>query len=125
VTYSHTSQLPVYRTRPSALLPFWSGAAYTLGACSALLGREAAYAVTEAVEDVITAHYNDQLRDLAEQGLVDEQELRTVFRTFRDEEQEHLEEAVRRDAHQAPGYKVLSTVVKAGCKTAIWVAKKV
>jgi ubiquinone biosynthesis monooxygenase Coq7 len=77
------------------------------------------------VEDVITAHYNDQLRDLAEQGLVDEKELRTVFRTFRDEEQGHLEEAVRRDAHQAPGYQVLSTVVKAGCKAAIWVAKKV
>ena len=84
--------------------------------------------MTEAVEEVITGHYNDQLRTLAEwreAGQGDEAELRVVFRTFRDEEQEHLEEAVRRDAHQAPGYQVLSTVVKAGCKAAIWVAKRV
>jgi ubiquinone biosynthesis monooxygenase Coq7 len=47
-------QLPQYRARPSALLPLWSGAAYALGAASGLLGREAAYAVTEAVEEVIT-----------------------------------------------------------------------
>jgi ubiquinone biosynthesis monooxygenase Coq7 len=89
------------------------------------MGREAAYAVTEAVEEVITGHYNDQLRDLADQGFADEAELRTVFRTFRDEEQEHLEEAVRRDAHQAPAYPVLNRVVKAGCTAAIWVAKRV
>jgi demethoxyubiquinone hydroxylase (CLK1/Coq7/Cat5 family) len=119
------TQLPVYRARPSALLPLWSGAAYALGACSALLGREAAYAVTEAVEDVITAHYNDQLRDLAEQGLSDEVALRRTFKAFRDDEQQHLEEAVRRDAHQAPAYSILSNVVKTGCKAAIWMAQRV
>lgn len=115
----------MYRARPSALLPLWSGAAYALGACSALLGREAAYAVTEAVEDVITAHYNNQLRDLAEQGLSDEVALRHTFKAFRDDEQQHLEEAVRRDAHQAPAYSILSNVVKTGCKAAIWMAQRV
>lgn len=118
-------QLPVYRARPSALLPVWSSAAFALGACSALLGRETAYAVTEAVEEVITAHYNDQLRDLAEHGLADEVALRRVFRSFRDDEQEHLEEAVRRDAHKAPGYLVLFNVVKTGCSAAIWLAKRI
>ena len=118
-------QLPQYRARPSALLPLWSGAAYALGAGSALLGREAAYAVTEAVEDVITAHYNDQLRELANGDMADEAELRAVFRQFRDEEQAHLETAVERDAHKAPFYSALSTVVKAGCRGAIWLCKRV
>lgn len=119
-------QLPQYRARPSALLPLWSGAAYALGAGSALLGREAAYAVTEAVEDVITTHYNDQLRELgSEAGLADEAELRAVFRAFRDDEQAHLDVAVERDAHKAPFYSGISFVVKAGCRAAIWVCKRV
>ena len=115
--------LPHYRARPSALLPVWSAAAYALGATSALLGRESAFAVTEAVEEVITAHYNDQLRDLAA-DFADEAELREVFRDFRDDEQEHLEEAVRRDAHKAPFYTALSAVVKTGCTGAIWLSKR-
>ena len=84
--------------------------------------------MTEAVEEVITGHYNDQLRTLAEwreAGQGDEAELRVVFRTFRDEEQEHLEEAVRRDAHKAPFYTALSSAVKAGCSAAIAVAKRI
>ena len=120
------SQLLQYRARPSALLPLWSGAAYALGAGSALLGREAAYAVTEAVEDVITAHYNDQLRELSSEAeLADEAELRAVFRAFRDEEQAHLDAAVARDAHKAPFYSALSFVVKTGCLAAILVCKRV
>ena len=105
-------------------MPLWSGAAYALGAGSALLGREAAYAVTEAVEDVITAHYNDQLRELSSDAdLTEEAELRAVFRAFRDEEQAHLEAAVERDAHKAPFYSCLSFVVKTGCRAAIWMCK--
>jgi ubiquinone biosynthesis monooxygenase Coq7 len=120
------SQLPQYRTRPSALLPLWSGAAYALGAGSALLGREAAYAVTEAVEDVITAHYNDQIRELSSDAdLTEEAELRAVFRAFRDEEQAHLDAAVERDAHKAPFYAGISLAVKTGCRAAIWVCKRV
>lgn len=118
--------MPQYRARPSALLPLWSGAAYALGAGSALLGREAAYAVTEAVEDVITAHYNDQLRELgSEAELAHEAELRAVFRAFRDDEQAHLDTAVERNAHDAPFYAGLSFAVKAGCRAAIWVSKRV
>jgi len=83
--------------------------------------------VTEAVESVITEHYNDQLRTLGEwrEAGVEEEELRRLFRTFRDDEQGHLEEAVRRDAHKAPFYTALSAVVKAGCSAAIAVAKRV
>ena len=117
--------LPRYRARPSLLLPLWSAAGYALGAASALAGREAAYAVTEAVEDVISEHYNDQIRELRESGHADEAELRSVFAAFRDDELAHLELAVRNGAHAAPFYTALSQTVKAGCRAAIYVAERV
>lgn len=47
------------RVRPSALQPFWEVAGYALGVGTALLGKEAAMACTEAVETVIGEHYNE------------------------------------------------------------------
>lgn len=55
----------------------------TPGAGSALLGKEAAYAVTEAVEEVISEHYNAQIRELLDSGLEDEEELREARRLAR------------------------------------------
>jgi ubiquinone biosynthesis monooxygenase Coq7 len=57
--------------------------------------------------------------------MADEAELRAVFRTFRDDEQAHLDAAVERDAHKAPFYSGLSFVVKAGCRSAIWLCRRV
>ncbi|OAF71256.1 Ubiquinone biosynthesis protein COQ7 [Intoshia linei] len=48
-----------HRIRLSALLPLWKIAGLTLGATSAIIGREAAMACTEAVEDTIGQHYNE------------------------------------------------------------------
>jgi ubiquinone biosynthesis monooxygenase Coq7 len=40
-------------------MPFWTAAGYTLGFATALLGKNAAMACTEAVEEVIQEHYNE------------------------------------------------------------------
>ncbi|KAK6098363.1 ubiquinone biosynthesis monooxygenase Coq7 [Batrachochytrium dendrobatidis] len=48
------------RVRPSILRPLWEIAGFSLGAGTALLGKEAAMACTEAVETVIGEHYNRQ-----------------------------------------------------------------
>ena len=45
--------------RPTALYPLWQGLAFGLGLGTALLGREAAMACTEAVETVIGEHYDE------------------------------------------------------------------
>ena len=47
------------RIRPTALRPFWELAGFALGAGTALMGKEAAMACTEAVETVIGHHYNE------------------------------------------------------------------
>lgn len=109
------------RVRPTALSPLWHVAGYALGAGTALLGREAAMACTEAVEEVIDEHYLHQLEQLGE----DEPELRDVIQQFRDEEIEHRDIARERGAKDAPGYELLTAAVKSGSKLAIWLSSRV
>ncbi|KAI4179708.1 MAG: hypothetical protein LQ346_007137, partial [Caloplaca aetnensis] len=49
-----------HRIRPTAMYPVWTIAASALGWGTAILGREAAMACTEAVETEIGGHYNGQ-----------------------------------------------------------------
>ncbi|KAF8949165.1 ubiquinone biosynthesis monooxygenase Coq7 [Haplosporangium gracile] len=114
-----------YRVRPTALRPVWEMAGFALGAGTALLGKEAAMACTEAVETVIGGHYNDQLRELLKIDHPDIAELRKVVKQFRDDELEHLETALEHDAQKAPQHELLSNAIKQGCKAAIWISSKV
>jgi len=45
--------------RPTVFWPVWQGMAFALGAGTALMGRHAAMACTEAVETVIGEHYDE------------------------------------------------------------------
>lgn len=47
-----------HNVRPTALYPIWKVAGFALGAGTALLGKRAAMACTEAVETAIGEHYN-------------------------------------------------------------------
>ncbi len=109
------------RVRPTLLSPIWHVAGYALGAGTALLGREAAMACTEAVEEVIDEHYLHQLEQLGE----DESELRETIEQFRAEEIEHRDIAREHGAKEAPGYEALTAAVKAGSKLAIWLSSRV
>ncbi len=109
------------RVRPTVLTPLWNVAGFALGAGTALLGKEAAMACTEAVEEVIDEHYRHQLEQLGE----DEADLRATIKQFRDEEIEHRDIARAKGAAEAPGYEVLTTAVKAGSKLAIWLSSRI
>ncbi|KAK8141604.1 hypothetical protein G3M48_010219 [Beauveria asiatica] len=124
-----------HRVRPTALYPLWSGMAGGLGWATAVLGREAAMACTEAVETEIGGHYNEQIRTLLEwvaaweaegYGVGDElTELIATLRRIRDEELEHLDHAVEHDAKKADPHWLLTGVIRAGCRGAIWVSERV
>ncbi|XP_023321425.1 5-demethoxyubiquinone hydroxylase, mitochondrial [Eurytemora carolleeae] len=116
--------IPEYRVRPTALLPLWHVAGYALGAGTALLGKEAAMACTVAVEASITAHYNEQLRELHKDGDKYEQLIKTISK-FRDDEQEHHDTGLEHGAEQAPAYALLSAAITVGCKGAIWLSERV
>jgi ubiquinone biosynthesis monooxygenase Coq7 len=108
------------RVRPTALQPLWHVAGFALGAATALLGPRAAMACTVAVEEVIDEHYRRQADALEGR----EPELRTAIEEFRAEEQEHRDIGLKHEALAAPGYDLLSTVIKAGSRAAIWLSER-
>ncbi len=124
-----------HRIRPTAMYPVWSIAATALGWGTAMLGREAAMACTEAVETEIGGHYNGQvrvllqwMRDMEERGEEIGEEVRELVGTLkriRDEELEHLDEAVGEGAKEAEGYGILNKVIRGGCRGAIWISERV
>jgi ubiquinone biosynthesis monooxygenase Coq7 len=109
------------RVRPSLLAPLWRAAGFGLGAASALIGEHAAHACTEAVETVIEGHYASQIAEIetAEPALAAE------LTRFRDDELAHRDAAVAGGARDAPGYPLLTAIVRAGCRAAILIAEKV
>jgi ubiquinone biosynthesis monooxygenase Coq7 len=119
--------LPAYRVRPTALLPLWHVAGWALGAASAALGPKTAMACTVAVEEVITSHYNAQLRTLAKPGFDSEtdRELRAVLKKHRDDEEEHKHIGLHHEAEKAPFYSLVTGAIQAGCHAAIWASRKV
>jgi ubiquinone biosynthesis monooxygenase Coq7 len=124
-----------HRVRPTAMYPVWSVLATGLGWSTALMGREAAMACTEAVETEIGDHYNNQIRELLEmitqwegegyQVSGEMGELVKTLRRIRDEELEHLDHAVEHDAKNAEPHWLLTGVIRAGCRGAIWVSERV
>jgi len=127
--------LAKHRIRPTLMYPVWRVAATALGWSTAVLGREAAMACTEAVETEIGQHYNDQIRSLLEWARQAEErgedlgeelrELTSTLRRIRDEELEHLDHAVQNDAKKAKPYELLTNVVRGGCRGAIWISERI
>lgn len=129
------SLLARHRIRPTVMYPVWSAVSSGLGWATGVLGREAAMACTEAVETEIGGHYNGQVRVLldmvdqmeaAGEEVGDElRELISTIRRIRDEELEHLDHAVENDAKEAKPYELLTGVIRAGCRGAIWITERV
>ena len=124
-----------HRIRPTAMYPVWQAAATVLGWSTGVMGREAAMACTEAVETEIGDHYNEQVRvllrwvqDMEDRGEEVGEELTSLIKDvkkIRDEELEHLDHAVENDAKEANPYELLTGVIRAGCRGAIWITEKV
>lgn len=109
------------RVRPTALLPIWNVAGFALGVVTAAMGEKAAMACTVAVEETIDAHYQAQITELGP----DEQELSATIETFRQEELEHRDIGLENGAEQAPAYRLLTQVIKVGCRAAIAISERV
>ena len=109
------------RVRPTLLQPFWNVAGFALGAATALMSEKAAMACTDAVETEIDKHYADQLIDLGET----DPELAADIRDFQAEELEHRETAREHGAQDAIAYPVLTAAIRAGCRVAIELSKRI
>ena len=107
--------------RPTLLQPVWRVAGHALGAATALMSPNAAMACTAAVETEIDRHYSDQLRALGRE----EPDLAATIGRFRDEELEHRDTALASGAEDAFGYPLLSSLIRAGCRIAIALSKRI
>jgi 3-demethoxyubiquinol 3-hydroxylase len=106
--------------RPTALEPIWRLAGFALGAATAALGEKAAMACTVAVEDVIDEHYAKQIDRLGDTDPA----LKDTIARFHKDECAHRDEALARGAEQAPGYAMLSSAIRLGCRVAIALSEK-
>lgn len=107
--------------RPTILQPFWHVAGHALGAATALIGPKAAMACTAAVEDEIDAHYGAQRIALGD----DDPELSDRIAEFQAEEVEHRDLAIAHGAEDAAGYPLLYATIRAGCRAAIFLSKRI
>ncbi len=109
------------RVRPTVLQPVWDVAGFALGAATALMSEEAAMACTDAVETEIDKHYGRQLEELGDE----DPELAADIEAFRAEEVEHRDSAREAGSERAFGYPILTAAVRAGCRLAIGLSKRI
>jgi ubiquinone biosynthesis monooxygenase Coq7 len=107
--------------RPTLLQPVWSVAGHALGAVTALISPQAAMACTAAVEDEIDRHYSEQLAALG----AEEPELKAVIAEFQADEREQRDRAVEAGAEESFGYPLLYSAIRAGCRAAIELSKRI
>jgi len=109
------------RVRPTLLQPVWNVAGFALGAATALMSEEAAMACTDAVETEIDKHYGGQISDLRGE----DPELAADIAEFQAEEVEHRDIARESGAADAVGYPLLTAAIRAGCRLAIGLSKRI
>jgi ubiquinone biosynthesis monooxygenase Coq7 len=107
--------------RPTMLQPFWAVAGHMLGAATALIGPKAAMACTAAIEDEIDLHYSEQLAELGDS----EPALAETIAAFQVDEREHRDTALAAGAEETPAYPLLYSTIRAGCRIAIELSKRI
>lgn len=107
--------------RPTLLQPVWAVAGHALGAATALISPKAAMACTAAIEDEIDAHYSEQLAALGDS----ESALAASIADFQADEREHRDAALGAGAEETPGYPLLYGAMRAACRIAIELSKRI
>jgi ubiquinone biosynthesis monooxygenase Coq7 len=107
--------------RPTVLQPLWKVAGFALGAATALMSEKAAMACTDAIETEIDRHYGRQLAELGDS----DPELSADIEAFRAEELEHRDTAREHGATETIGYPLLTAAIRAGCRLAIGLSKRI
>ena len=75
------------------------------------------------METEIDLHYSQQLDQL--EATNEDPELARMIEEFREDEREHRDAALAAGAERAPGYPVLSGLIRLGCKAAIKISERI
>ena len=109
------------RTRPTLMNPLWHHGGFFLGMFTSLLGEKYVHACTEAVEEVIVEHYEEQIEFLEKRGV--EKQMLKKIKKFRADEDEHRHFAEQSNLNNN-GVKLFKKFTRKLTKIAIKVSKK-
>ena len=115
------AKIKTHNVRPTILGPMWEIGATAFGFSTAIMGSKAAYTCTEAVEEVIVEHYQDQI-DLLE-GI--DPELQSKIKKFQQDEEGHKQTAIEHGSQQVFAYKILRQILRKTTQAAVFVAEKI
>ena len=111
------------RIRPTLMSPAWKVGSFFLGAITSRLGPNYVYACTEAVEEVIVKHYQEQIEYLEKNKL--EEKLKKKIKKFCKEEDQHRTYADQSIVKDDLALKVFKGFTKSVTKLAIEISKKI
>lgn len=101
--------MPSRQAKPCRMLFLWGIGGRLLGTGTALLGRNAIWACTAAVEEAVHRHLNDQLAFLSNR----DQELYTLIDSIKSEELSHLDHAEKNLTSRGPIVRMLRRSIDA------------
>ena len=107
------------RVRPTLMSPLWKLGGFSLGAFTAILGKDYVMACTEAVETIIVDHYKSQI------GQIEEVEIQKKIEKFLNDEAEHQMTGMTQIKKNDFKLKVFKKFIKVITKIAIKVSKKI
>jgi ubiquinone biosynthesis monooxygenase Coq7 len=110
--------MPSRHAKPCRMLFLWAIGGRLLGACTALLGRNAIWACTAAVEEAVHRHLNDQLAFLSGR----DSELYALIDSIKAEELAHLDHAERNLASRGPFVRLLRRSIDAVTEVLIFMS---
>lgn len=110
--------MPARKSRPCRVMQFWSWGGWTLGFLTALLGRQAIWACTAAVEAAVHRHLDDQLHFLKDR----DPEMSGIILSIRDEEIAHLRHADERLVSRSIAFRALKAAISLATDCLIWLS---
>ena len=110
--------MPTREAKPCRLMWIWAVGGAVLGLITGVLGREAILACTEAVEETVHRHLDDQIRWATGR----DEGMRQVIDDIRVEEMAHIRYAV--DERTGSGYRWLERLISAATETLIWLSTR-
>jgi len=110
--------MPTRNSRPCRIMSLWSWGGSLLGLLTALMGRQAIWICTAAVEAAVHRHLDDQLHFLNGRDAV----LRDVILSIRDEELAHLHHAEERIESKGRVGRLLHRLITYATDVVIWLS---
>jgi ubiquinone biosynthesis monooxygenase Coq7 len=115
-------QMLIRKTRPTLLTPLWHFLSLSLGRISSKISNKHMMIATDAVEEVIQDHYQQQIKRL--EGS-DQELLRLQIIKFRLEELDHQKVAKKHVTDLGLFDRIFTKIIQIGCKAAIELSKTI